>query len=157
MDAGHDLTRFRCGRDVLDDWLVRHALHAQASRTGRTFVWHDEAVVVAYYTLAAHWIARDALPAKLGRGSPDQIPAVLLARLALDSSLHGKGLGAAVLSEAGYRAAVASLTVGARVLVVDAIDEQAAAFYECHGFRRIPGTLRLGRKMSDLVDTLGDL
>ena len=62
-----------------------------------------------------------------------------------------------MLSEAGYRAAVASLTVGARVLVVDAIDEQAAAFYECHGFRRIPDTLRLGRTMSDLVDALGDL
>jgi len=142
---------------VLDEWLHEHALGVQASRTGRTFVWHDDGRVVAYYTLAAHRVARDLLPARLGRGSPDQIPAILLARLALDVSLHGRRLGAALLSEACYRAAITSLTVGARMIVVDALDEVAAKFYECHGFSRLPDGLRLGRRMSDAVKVFGEL
>jgi hypothetical protein len=46
---------------------------------------------------------------------------------------------------------VSSLDVGARYLVVDAIDEDAAAFYEHHAFRRIPGTLRLVHKTTHPV------
>jgi predicted N-acetyltransferase YhbS len=142
---------------VLDEWLREHALGAQAGRTGRTFVWHNHGVVVAYYTLAAHRIARDILPAKLGRGSPDQIPAILLARLALDVSLHGRSLGGRLLGEACYRAAVASRTVGARMIVVDALDDSAATFYERHGFRRLASSLRLAHTMSDATKVLGDL
>jgi hypothetical protein len=39
--------------------------------------------------------------------------------------------------------------------VVDVTDEGAAAFYEHHGFRRIPGTLRLVQKVSDIAAALG--
>ena len=113
--------------------------------------------MVAYYTLAAHRIARHLLTAKLGRGSPDQIPAILVARLALDVSLHGRGLGGRLLSEACYRAAITSLTVGARMIVVEAIDEDAAKFYERRGFSRLEGSLRLARKMSDAAKVFGDL
>lgn len=139
---------------MLDAWLHEHALAVQASRTGRTFVWNNDGVVVAYYTLAAHRVARDLLPARLGRGSPDQIPAVLLARLALDVSLQRRGLGGRLLGEACYRAAVTSLTVGARMIVVDAIDEAASTFYERYGFSRLPDSLRLARKMSDAVEAI---
>lgn len=151
------MTDFRCGSDVLDDWLREHALGVQASRTGRTFVWHRDNKVVAYYTLAAHRVARDVLPARLGRGSPDQIPAILLARLALDESLQRRGLGGRLLGEACYRAAVTSLTVGARMIVVDALDEVAAKFYERHGFSRVPDSTRLARKMSDAIKVFADL
>jgi predicted N-acetyltransferase YhbS len=151
------VTNFHCGSEVLDDWLHDHASVVQASRTGRTFVWHDDGTVVGYYTLAAHRVARDILPARLGRGSPDQVPAVLLARLALDESLQRCGLGGRLLGEACYRAAVTSLTVGARMIIVDALDEAAAKFYERHGFSRVPDALRLARKMSDAVKAFANL
>lgn len=119
-------------------------------RTARTFVWHrGDRRVLAYYSLTAHLLQREELPGSLGRGGPRQIPAVLLARLALDQSLQGQGLGGALLAEALHRVVAATETVAARFVVVDAIDERAASFYEHHGFRRIPQTLRLVQKVAD--------
>ena len=91
----HDVRDFTCGEASLDTWLCVQAVAATARRTARTWVWVDPAgVVVGYYALAAHKIAREDVPPKIGRGGPSEIPAVLLARLALSSSLRGQGLGA---------------------------------------------------------------
>jgi GNAT superfamily N-acetyltransferase len=118
-------------------------------------VWHrGDQLVLAYYSLTAHLLRREELPRSLGRGGPRQIPAVLLARLALHSSLHGQGLGGALLAEALGRVVAVTDTVAARFAVVDAIDEKAAAFYEHHGFRRIPETLRLVQKVADIAAAL---
>jgi GNAT superfamily N-acetyltransferase len=76
---------------------------------------------------------------------------VLLARLALDHSLQAQGLGGALLAEALERVLAATETVAARFVVVDAINEDAARFYEHHGFTQIPGTLRLVQKASDIA------
>ncbi len=111
--------------------------------------------MVAYYSLTAHLLQRAELPRALGRGGPRQIPSVLLARLALDRSLHGQGLGGALLAEALERVLAATEIVAARFVVVDAIDEQAAHFYEHHGFRQIPQTLRLVQKVADIGAALG--
>lgn len=79
---------------------------------------------------------------------------MLLARLALDRSLQGQGLGGALLAEALGRVVVVTNTVAARFVVVAAIDERAAAFYEHHGFRRIPETFRLVQKVADIAAAL---
>ena len=137
---------------MLDQWLIESALDAAVRRTARTFVWHrGDIAVVGYYSLTAHLLQREELPRALGRGGPRQIPAVLLARLALDQSLHGQGLGGVLLAEALERVLAATETVAARFVVVDAIDEDAAKFYEHHGFMWIPGTLRLVQKVSDIA------
>lgn len=73
---------------------------------------------------------------------------MLLARLALAKHSQGQGLGGALLADAAERAALASQNVGAKFLVVDALHERAASFYQRYGFRRIPETLRLLQKMS---------
>jgi GNAT superfamily N-acetyltransferase len=153
----HQLEQFSSGKDALDIWLQRHARHAQSMRTARTFVWHTgDQVVVAYFSLAAHLVVRADLPPKLGRGAPDAIPAVLLARLALDRSLHGQGLGGELLLDALSRAVQASEVAAARLVVVDAIDEAAVAFYQHHGFTAVPGNRqRLVQKISDIVAALG--
>lgn len=146
------LGAFSCGRPELDRWLQEHALAAQARRTARTFVWHaGDRRVVGYYALAAHLLERDELPLTLGRGGPRQIPAVLLARLALDQTLHGRGLGGALLADALERVLAAAETVAARFVVVDAMDQRAADFYAHHGFRPIPDNRRLVAKLSDVA------
>ncbi|WP_322759701.1 GNAT family N-acetyltransferase [Frankia sp. Cr2] len=155
LDERHDMSQFGSGRPDLDRWLKQHAVSTEARRTGRTFVWQDDGRVVAYYTIAAHVLVRDGLPKALGRGNPAQIPSVLLARLALDKTLQGRGLGAVVLAEALGRVVEATRTVAARFVVVDAIDETAAAFYARHGFRGIPNTLRLVQKVSDIEASFG--
>lgn len=152
LGDGHDLSRFDSGKRDLDRWLREFARHAATNRTGRTFVWHaGDGVVVAYYTLAAHEVAKTDLPKRVGRGGPDRVPAVLLARLALDRRLHGQGLGAHLLADVFGRIVEASRKVAVRVVVVDAIDTEAVPFYERFGFVAVPEhTHRLFQKMSDI-------
>lgn len=152
LDQSHDTTAFRCGEDSLDSWLVEHA-HSEIRRgTARVWVWLDETgLVVAYYSLSASKVSREDVPTKIGRGGPREIPAVLVGRLALDRSLRGQDLGEVLLADALSRIVDATRTVGARLVVVDALHEKAAAFYERYGFRRVPGSLRLVQKVADIT------
>ena len=157
----HDAAGFDSGEPTLDEWLRQHAAGADARRTARTFVWTDTIGlgdgperVIAYYSLTGHRLVRSDLPRKIGRGSPDEIPAVLLARLAVDRSAQGGGIGGAVLADALSRVVDATSIVAARFVVVDALHERAATFYEHHGFTRIPDTLRLIQKISDIAAAL---
>jgi GNAT superfamily N-acetyltransferase len=149
-----DLDTFTCGQPDLDAWLRHSARRAEGMRSGRTWVWARNGGVVAYFTLAGHVIERGNLPVRLGRGSPDRMPAVLIARLALAQSFHGRGLGGVLLADAASRIVAATDIVAARFVVVDAIDEPAATFYQHYGFTQVPETRRLVRKISDLA---GDL
>lgn len=124
--------------------------------TARTFVWTDNANrVVAYFSLCPHEIHRETIPLKLGRGSPRVIPAILLARIALDRNLHGQGLGRQLLIDALSRAVKAINAAGGRLIVVDALHERAATFYLHHGFTALPSSpLRLMMKSSVAVASL---
>jgi GNAT superfamily N-acetyltransferase len=155
LSATQVLDGFDSGVPALDTWLVRSAIHAQSMRTAQTFVWHTDDRVVAYFSLAAHLVVRSAVPPRIGRGSPDAIPAILLARLALDRRLHGQGLGGELLWDAMARACRASEIAAARLIIVDAYDERAAAFYQRYGFVPIPGNAsRLVQKVSDVAAAL---
>jgi GNAT superfamily N-acetyltransferase len=154
-DRDH-LDSFASGQEALDTWLRDSARHADQMRTGRTWVWARGDDVVAYFTLAGHVIEKAALPSKLGRGSPERIPAVLIAKLALRRDLQGRGLGGVLLADACRRVVAASEIAAARLAVVDAIGNDASRFYRHFGFEPIPGTMRLVRKVSDLAqDTSG--
>jgi GNAT superfamily N-acetyltransferase len=79
------------------------------------------------------------------------IPAALLARLAVDVSVQGRGIGAWLLRDAMLRALSASESVGIRVLLVHALDADARGFYERHGFEASPtGPLSLQMLTKDL-------
>lgn len=151
----HDVRDFSCGESSLDRWLREQALPATARRTARTWVWVDgQGVVVGYYALAAHKVARDDVPPRVGRGGPSEIPAVLLARLALSESLRGQRLGEVLVADALARIVDATQTVAARLVVVDALHERVAQLYESLGFRRIPSSLLLVKKVSDIEASL---
>lgn len=156
LSEHHVLDLFDCGKTELNVWLARSARHAHRNNTTRTFVWCEpgEAHVVGYFSLAGHVVEKQALPPKLGRGSPEASPAVLIARLALDKSLHGRGLGGVLLADALQRAAQAAQRVATRFMIVDALDEEAATFYTRYGLKRIPGDTRLFLKMSDVLASL---
>jgi GNAT superfamily N-acetyltransferase len=151
----HDARDFSCGEPSLDVWLREQAVPATARRTARTWVWVDEGgAVVGYYALAAHKVARADVPTKIGRGGPIEIPAVLLARLALAESLRGQGLGSVLVADALQRVVEATQTVAARLVVVDALHERVARFYESLGFRRLPDSLLLVQKVADIEAAL---
>lgn len=110
--------------------------------------------MVGYYALAAHKVAREHVPASVARGGPAEIPAVLLARLALSEHLRGRGLGAVLVADALQRVVDATHTVAARLVVVDALNERVAQLYESLGFRRIPRSLLLVQKVADIEAAL---
>lgn len=72
-------------------------------------------------SLAAHLVIRDDLSRAVGHGNPARLPAILLARSALHTDLQGQGHGGTLLAEAMSRAVTAADSVGARFVVVDAI------------------------------------
>ena len=77
---------------------------------------------------------------------PDPVPMAVLGRLAIDRSMQGMGLGAALLQDAVLRVQQAASIMGIRGVLVHAISDQARAFYEHHGFiasARSPSTLIL--------------
>lgn len=57
---------------------------------------------------------RDSLSKKQARSLPAEVPAILLAKLALDTSMHGEGLGAELLLDALTRCAQAGQLVASR-------------------------------------------
>ncbi|MFM7737441.1 MAG: GNAT family N-acetyltransferase [Alphaproteobacteria bacterium] len=150
FDSGrHVVERFDSGVAVLDDWIARVAGVAAAADTAATWVLCRRDTVGGYYSLAMGSVDRVAAPSRLGRGHPDPVPVLLLARLALDRSEQGSGLGADLLCDALARAVAGARHYGARAMAVDAIDAAAAGFYRHHGFVTLDG-LRLYRRIADI-------
>jgi GNAT superfamily N-acetyltransferase len=153
----HDRSHFLSGEPDLDDWLRRLAGQATRQDSARTYVACDGIRVVGYYSLCAFQLERGHAPARTRAGA-HPIPAVLLARLAVDQSAQGEGLGAYLLLDALRISALVADRIGARVMVVHAAHERAAEFYLHHGFARFdtePLTLYL--LMQDVRATLGVL
>jgi GNAT superfamily N-acetyltransferase len=133
----HSVERFDCGRSTLDRWLRHFAGQGQRRDTSRTFVAADrDGAVLGYYTLVAGQIERDGVTSEVRAGTSAHfpIPVCLIARLAVDRQAQGKGLGAGLLLDALQRAVGAADLVGIRAVVVHALDDQAASFYEHFGF-----------------------
>ena len=133
---------FSCGQPTLDEWLVRTALRAERDHTARTYVVCDADNphrIVGYYCLSTCSIQRETIGGgKLARNAPLSVPAILLGRLAVDLKAQGYGLGASLLHDAIDNAELVSLRVGSRALIVDALNESAAAFYAKYAFRPFP-------------------
>ena len=135
LRADHLVAGFDCGELSLDDWLKRRALVNQLSGASRTFVVADpEKVVRGFYALAAGAIDHAIAGNRIKRNMPDPVPVMVLGRLAVDSSQHGKGLGSDLLQDALLRTMRLAEEVGIRALVVHALHERARAFYHHHGF-----------------------
>lgn len=157
LGSEHDLEDFSCGAASLDDWLQRHA-HSSTGHGTRTYVLVDDATrdVAGYFAIAPHLAERQNLPRSIGRGAPERIPAILLAKLALDARFHETGLGSELLAAAITIIVSAARAAGGRLIVVDAIDDNAAAFYRHHNFTSAPDDpLRLVMKLSSAARTLG--
>lgn len=142
LAARHDVSRFANGVHLsLDQWPRERAYSSEglSARTYVTCARDEPARVVGYFCIAAAVEQRNALTsAKLRRGMPEQVPLLLIGRLAVDAPWRGRGLGSALLADALRRCLAASQIAGVRGVVAHAIDEAAAEFYERHGFIRSP-------------------
>lgn len=134
----HDTESFSCGTESLDGWLKRRALKNQTQGASRTYVLSDGVRVVAYYALASGAVAVVAATGRFRRNMPDPIPVVVLGRLAVDSTLQGKGFGRALFRDAGMRVMQSADVIGIRGMMVQALSDEVKAFYENVGFEASP-------------------
>lgn len=141
----HDVSRFDCGNDVLNDWLRLRALQNEG-RSSRCYVVCEGAAVVGYYSLSTgavmHTGAKGRAPRALRANLPDPTPVMVLGRLAVDKDFHGCGIGKGLLKDALLRALAASRVIGARAVIVHAIDDAAVPFYAGFGFKPFAGESR---------------
>lgn len=138
LAAHHQFEDFASGEDSLDDWLKRRARANQLSGATRTFVVCEESRVVAYYALASGAVTLKQVPGRFRRNMPDPIPVVILARLAVDRSWQGRGVGRALFRDAALRVLQAADIIGVRGIVVHAISDEARQFYTALGFDECP-------------------
>ena len=138
LNADHALDQFNSGKPALDDWLRRRALNNQLGGASRTWVVTDTSRVVAFYASATSAILRSGVSGRVGRNQPDELPAVLLARMAVDVGHQGQSLGAALVKHFVVKAVEVSELVGVRLLLVHAKDDDARTFYVHHGFESSP-------------------
>ena len=134
----HDRTAFHCGADELDRYLKQQARQDADKRVAAPFVAvrPPETVVLGYYSLSASVLTLTDLPDELARKLPryPQLPVTLLGRLAVDQATKGQGLGEHLLLDALHRSLTHADQIAAMAVVVDAKDENAAAFYQHYGF-----------------------
>ena len=98
-------------------------------------VMHEAGRVVGYYGLAPTAVAPSILPRSVRTGQPpDPVPCILLGQLATDSKWTGRGIGSGLLKHALKRCVQATELIGGRALMVNAVDAEAAQFWQRRGF-----------------------
>lgn len=159
LAAHHNVAGFDCGKPPLNNWLKTRAFSNQARGFAAVMVVQSESAVVGYYALAPTAVVPNRLPRSIRTGQPpDPVPCLLLGQLATDQSWSGKGIGTGLVKHALQRAVAAAALVGGRALLVNAIDEEAAAFWQRRGF--VPSTddkLVLFRSLPDIAASLAIL
>ncbi|MFD2238201.1 GNAT family N-acetyltransferase [Aureimonas populi] len=137
LNAGHDVSHFSCGKPVLDHWLKTRALSNQQKGFTAVLVVHEDNRVVGYYGLAPTAVVPSVLPRSIRTGQPpDPVPCLLLGQLASDTAWTGQGIGTGLVKHALQRCVQAASLIGGRALMVNAVDEDAARFWDRRGFVR---------------------
>ena len=154
----HSVEEFDCRKhESLNEWLKRFALVSQSGDSARTYVVHRNGRVVGYFSLCSGSVTREEAAERVAKSQPAYpISVILLARLAVHHAEQGKGLGEALLKEALLRALQGSDVIGARAVLVHAIDQEAKEFYEHFGFEQCPANdLHLMLLIKDLRKSQG--
>ncbi len=157
------LREFESDVPELMTYLRRWALrHQERDHLGRTWVAVDDLGgterLAGFFTLAAASLERGLVrEGDLDRLPRFPIPAVLLARLAVDRRVQGQGLGTWLFDRALAKTILLATEgpIGFRVLVTDAKSERAATFYEGKGLVRLTPERWPCRMVLDLKGVTG--
>lgn len=157
----HDRAGFTCGVESLDRYLMMQASQDVRRKANAVFVLVEAAspqVVLGYFTLCATAMPQGDVPEAARKFIPRYplVSATLLGRLAVTAARHGEGLGSLLLARALRKANDSADTVGSSMVVVDAIDANAVAFYVAHGFTRLGESDRLVVAMRVVGQLLAD-
>ncbi|MDM8086427.1 GNAT family N-acetyltransferase [Cellulomonas cellasea] len=129
---------FSCGEAQLDEWLAKYAGQSERKDNVRTTLLLDEQQgrIAGYYSMRTFELAAADATSGTGRSRRYLVPAMLIARLAVDSAYQGRGTGRLLLFDALRKLVAAADDIGFEMVVVHALHEDAACFYLKHGFQR---------------------
>ena len=133
----HNRQDFDCGINSLNQYIANFANQDQKRDLSRTFVLADDAKIIGYYSISSHSVSRAFLPDNLKLAGYDDIPFILLGRLAVDKIYQGKGYGDALIFDAFQKTAELAENIGIFGVIVDSINEEATRFYEGFGFKQL--------------------
>ena len=155
LTAFHNVAGFASGEPTLDDWLAHRAIKSQEAGSARTYVVCAGEDIAGFFSLSVGSILRALALGKIRRNMPDPIPVMILARLAVAQRHHGRGLGASLLQDAVRRTVQAAEIAGIRAIIVHAISQDAARFYQHFGFRpSSTDPLTLMARLADLEESV---
>ncbi len=132
-----DCSRFSSGHDQLDRFLRKYAAKNQyVLHIGATYVAEEGDRIVGFVTVAPGSIKADEFASL--KGFPRYpLPVLRLARLAVDRSMQGKGLGTTLLRYVFMRALEMGENLGCVGVVVDSKPE-SVGYYAKFGFKITP-------------------
>ncbi len=137
----HDRKNFDCGVEPLNTYLSKYANQDQKRSLTRVYVLvADSNLIIGYYSLSAHSVLRDYLPEDIKISGYDDLPFLLLGRLAVDKNYQGKGYGDTLIFDAFVKTSEMAKNIGIYGMIVEAKNQKAASFYEGFGFKRLHST-----------------
>jgi predicted N-acetyltransferase YhbS len=135
ITASHGVDDFDCGKPSLNFWLANRALRNQRENFTAVRVVHDGMKVVGFYGIAPSAVSSTLLPRSIRTGQPpDPMPCVLLGQLAVDVRYGRRGIGTGLVRHALTKTVQAASLIGGAALIVNAIDEDAVAYWNAWGF-----------------------
>ena len=130
LSATDSVEFFDCAHPSLNQFLQRYALVNQKAGSAQTYVCCKDGKVVGFYSLTVGSVEREDAPHRVVKGlARHPVPVMILARLAVDKTYQGKGLGRALLKDALLRTLHVADIVGIRALIVHAKNDVARQWY----------------------------
>jgi GNAT superfamily N-acetyltransferase len=156
LDTQHKKEEFHCENNLLTSYFRNQANQDVKRQLSRCFVMvNDENAVKGFYTISSSSINRELIPnaikVKLPKSYND-IPVILLGRLARDHKYKSEGIGELLLLDALKRCYDVTLNLGCMAVIVDPIDENATKFYKKYGFILLPDSNRMFITMKTVFD-----
>lgn len=158
LTKDHVRKNFNCGKELLNDYLLKQAGQDAKKDLSVCYVLTDEDEgtnrVMGYYTLSNNSIPRDDFPDDLSKKIPKtySIPTALMGRLAVNNADKGNKFGEILLFDAFEKCLAISKSIGILAVIVDPIDQDAIDFYTGYGFILIPSN----NKMFITIKTIED-
>jgi predicted GNAT family N-acyltransferase len=158
LNKTHVKKNFDCGYPLLNGYIHNQAKQDFNRDLSVCYVLciAENNTVIGYYTLSSNSISKSLFPEDIIKKLPpsyNELPTILLGRLAVDSNEKNKGYGGILLLNALHNCLEFSKNIGALSVIVDPIDEQATGFYQKYGFIKIPS----GNKMFLPIKTIESL
>jgi GNAT superfamily N-acetyltransferase len=143
ISKAHDRQGFDCGDPDMNQFLLRYARQSHEQNASKTFCAIDDAApgkVLGFYTITPSAVAHEEVPPAMVKGlARHEVAGFKLARIATDLIVAGQGLGGQLLAAAALRCLRIAAEGGGVLLIIDAKNERAAAWYASYGAEPLQG------------------